>query len=268
MSDKTKKKGLLDVIFGDGTADKINGFIDDAYNKTADFFNDFFPKVSVENPKFDEIADGWNNFREKFWGDLWEDVVFPANNESTKTKSNAAQRGNEARNYIIGFTNPKTFDAWLSDLGLSRDENSEKYFGSYFKNATKSLLDSAYSDKAYNIASAKQSLFEKNLAAGNAYELSQSDFNNKAQTLYKKGLKNSGFDSYLKGIAYLGYRDEIAKNNTAYENSVMEYNKVYADKEAELKSEMSEKIAKREAELLKLYKDEKSDNNKLLGSLT
>lgn len=262
------RKGVLDYIFGSGTTDKVNNFIDDAYGKVKDFFDDIFPKITVENDRYNSAIENFDEFKENFWGDLWDNVVFPTRSSTSSVTSNAKERGNQARNYIIGFTSPKSFTSWLSELGLSNDENSEKYFGNYFKNASDSLLKAAYSDKEYNILNAKKERFENNLSAGNAYKISQSDFNSKAQTLYKKGLKNSGFDSYLKGIAYLGYRDEIAKNNASYENSVREYNKAYSDKESEIKADTNEKIAERESELLKLYKDEMEFNKGLIRSLT
>ncbi len=261
------RKGVLDYIFGSGTTDKVNNFIDDAYNKAKDFIDDIFPKITVENETYNSVVEEFDEIKENFWEDLWEKIAFQGSKKSS-TSSNAKERGNQARNYIIGFTSPKSFTSWLSELGLSSDENSDKYFGNYFKDAADALLKSAYSDKEYNIAAAKKERFENNLSAGNAYKISQSDFNSKAQTLYKKGLKNSGFDSYLKGIAYLGYRNEIAANNRNYEESVNEYNKAYADKKSEIEADRNQKIADRESELLKLYKDEEEFNKGLIRSLT
>lgn len=267
MVESVRNNGVLDFVFGSGTTDKVNDFLENAYSQTRDFFSELFPKLTFENDTFNSALDYLNEFRSNLWGDLWGSVA-KVPEKTTTTKSNYTEKANEARNYIIGFTSPKSFTEWLSEIGLSNDENSEKYYGNYFKEASESLLKSAYSDKEYNVLKAQKDRFAQNLAAGNAYNISQSDFNSKAQTLYKKGLKNSGFDSYLKGIAYLSYRDEIAKNNAKYADSVLEYEKAYADKQAEIKADTSEKIANRSEELLKLYKSESEYNKGLIRSLT
>lgn len=214
----------------------------------------------------------------KFFEDLFDVNLikpFGGNKEEETTqkteaapKTNSVASGNEARNYIIKMTKQKTFDEWLASQGLSREENSQNYFGSYYKKAANALLSQSYTDKEYQINKAKNLSYNQGLATSNNYKTASSNFSEQSERMYDLGMKNSGFDSYLKGLSYLAYRDELSKNSANLSNSIANAEREYKATTSTTRSELAENIQKREEELLKLYLNEINSNNELISNLT
>ncbi|MEG1805324.1 MAG: hypothetical protein RR327_02910, partial [Clostridia bacterium] len=118
-------------------------------------------KNSGKTPSIWEAIGDW-------FSDLWDRIVNPTahnppditgggGDDDSGDGSGATQGQNNYQDreklkgdsigYVATYIKPKTFDEWLSDQKLSRDEKSENYFGNFYKKTAKSLTDQAYSNK-------------------------------------------------------------------------------------------------------------------------
>ncbi len=198
--------------------------------------------------------------------DKYGNSSFDKKNEdsSTSPTQNKSSDNSWKNDYIIEYQKPKTFSEWLDGQGLSNDENSQNYFGNYFKKSAESLEKQAYSDYSANKSNINALANSQGIASHNAYKIASSDFSKNNELLYANGLTNSGFDSYLKGLTYLAYRDEILKNNqNKMENLNLAENKLNSSLN-EIETNLYKDIADKESELINLYNQDIRTNKNLL----
>ncbi|MEG1520333.1 MAG: hypothetical protein RR458_05020 [Clostridia bacterium] len=234
-------------------------------------------KDNGDKPNFWESIGNW-------FSDLWDRIVNPDTGEKDPDSGGGGSGGGGGTNqswdnyhdreklkgdsigYVGTYIKPKTFDEWLGDQKLSRDEKSENYFGNFYKKTAKSLVDQAYSNKESAMKNANTTASRAGTASHNAYNVASSNFSNGSERMFSNGLKNSGFSNYLKGISYLAYRDEINKTNNAKLDSIATADKNYTNSVTQIESHQAKQIADREKELLKLYNDAVGQNKDISAS--
>ncbi|MBR2495838.1 MAG: hypothetical protein IKB66_01155 [Clostridia bacterium] len=169
--------------------------------------------------------------------------------------------------YIESLKENKTFSKWLEDLGMSEDENSENYYGKYIDSAYEGRVSNAISSYNSSLKNAENLLKNSNTYAENAYNKAISSFNKRSENLYQNGLKHSGYDSYLKGISYVSYRDEIAKNRSDYSQNLSKIKSDLNNAITNAGVKRAESMNDMRTQLLKLYLSELSDKASALKSI-
>lgn len=222
------------------------------WDKTKDFFSGIWDWLTGDRP-----VDNTNNESD---GTSGETIGQKNYHEREELKSDAI-------GYAGAYIKPKTFDEWLSDQKLSRDEQNENYFGNFYKKTAKSLLDQAYTNKTNATNSAEVNASRAGTASHNAYKVADSNYSNASERMSSSGLSNSGFSNYLKGISYLAYRDELAKNTNSKIDAISKAESNYSNTSNQIEQDKAKQISDREQELLKLYLDSVNKNKDVIFDL-
>lgn len=200
-----------------------------------------------------------------------KEKTYNKSNRDDKTyydKVNEVNRSEtSSRKYITGLQKQKTFNEWLKVQGLSREKKDENYFGRYYIDEAKSLINQANLDKDSAINIANRNARRAGTASHNAYDIASSKFSSNNEHIFDKGLSNSGFEDYLQGIAYLAYRDDLLKTNNVKANAISQAENTFSETKANYLSNQKNSISKRESELYDYYLKDLNLNKQMQKSL-
>ena len=222
------------------------------FQDVGDFFEDMWSSLWGEDEWQREHSDYDNGYDDYDDGDS-SDSDFIGPMPAPDWKPNGGGGSGLGNDYLNNYLKPKTFDEWLADQGLSQDVDHEDYFGSFYEKSADSLIEQALQNQTNTIKKAEDIANKQGTASHTAYDISSNNFSQNSERTFSKGLSNSGFSNYLKGISYLAYRDEMGNNSEAKSNAITNANIDYSNQESDAVKDMNDAIAKREKELLDMY---------------